>query len=510
MDAVENVADAALVFEEVKYVLDDHEIAAYGALSAPLEFQTFFREIWSRRDPMPAASTNARLIEHFRRLDIAEESYEHFRPRTFFTDPDVNTSLDFGRIYALNHNYNDKGLIYIRHGPPDVRVFTSDEQGAVGMAMEQASGSSGFGATSDPLPVESWRYYGSDGQPELTFHFATRAGGNWRMIAAPMWLQALNDRRDWGNVYAEAFQAVAEGASLEIPRLNMRMQREAQESVDAGLQSDRHSWSRNVEALQIPAMVAAFRGRDRGTVVDVFYAFPTQPIGSHVRSDEPVPVEVGLAVHDSAWTKVVNRRDTKRVRVSAVASDVAAGVIRFGIPPGTYTISMHVRPEDTPLIGGWRSDYDFPDFSTGALTMSDLLLASQVGPAEERSPFTRGELNVIPSFTSRFAPDQPVYVYYEVYNLALDGEDRTRYTTDIELQPLEGRRRGPFGLFGRDDRPVLTLRLEGTGSTISPVEYAEVDMSDVEPGDYRLVVRVNDEVSGITSERVRMLQLVAL
>ncbi|HEX7069658.1 MAG TPA: tetratricopeptide repeat protein, partial [Rhodothermales bacterium] len=228
VDAIATPSDAALVFEEVKYVLNDEEIEDYESLRDAEDFRAFFRMVWARRDPMPAAASNARLVEHFRRLNLAEESYEYFRPRTFFNDPDIHSALAFGRIYTLNHNFNDKGLIFIRHGPPDARIFTSDEEGALNRALSQPMGPSGFDSgprgLMEPLPTESWRYYQSGNSPELTFHFATKAGGNWRLIAAPMWLQALHDRREWGDVYAEAFQAMANGEALEIPRLNMRMQ----------------------------------------------------------------------------------------------------------------------------------------------------------------------------------------------------------------------------------------------------------------------------------------------
>jgi hypothetical protein len=416
-------------------------------------------------------------------------------------------------VYTLNHNFNDKGLIFIRHGPPDARIFTSDEEGALNRALSEPMGPSGFDSgprgLMEPLPTESWRYYQSGDNPELTFHFATKAGGNWRLIAAPMWLQALHDRREWGDLYAEAFQALANGEALEIPRLNMSMQRESQEYVETGLQSDRHSWSDDVVALQLPATIAAFRGDDRSTEVDVYYAFPTSPIAAFVSTTDPVPVEVGLSVHDSSWTRTVNRRDKKLVRPSQTQTDVAAGVMRFTVEPGTYTVSMHVKPENTPLIGGWKGLHDFPDFSAGSFAMSDLVLASTVGPVNDESPFARGNLNVLPSFTRRYTTDQPVYVYYEIYNLTLDSEDHTEYVTEIELRPRDGRRRGPLGLFGRDQRPVLSLRTEGTGTAVSPVEYSEIDMSDVEPGTYNLRVRITDSTSGRAVERTQGLELVA-
>ena len=241
--------------------------------------------------------------------------------------------------------------------------------------------------------------------------------------------------------------------------------------------------------------------------MNVYYAIPTSAIAEYVEGEDPVPVEVGLAVHDSTWNKVVNRRATKLVLPSTAAADVAVGAIAFDLPPNSYTVSMYVKPADTPLIGGWKGEYDFPDFSTGAFMMSDLLLSPRITPPAEGSPFNRGDVNVIPSFTGRFLPEQPVYVYYELYNLGLTN-DRTNYETEIELRPSDPGRGGFLGLFGSGDRPVLTLQTQGGGSVVSPIEYAEIDMSDVDPGEYDLTVRVRDLVSGVTKERSHRLVLV--
>lgn len=510
VDAIESPADAALIFDEIKYVLRDEELRRYDTLSVSESFKRFFRSIWVQRDPMPAAAANARLEEHLRRLDHAELSYEHYRPRTFFNDPDVRTTLDFGRVYVLNHNFNDKGLVFIRHGPPQARIFTGDETGAVGQALGN-TGSTAFDVTtgrrSEPIAVETWRYYASGDQPEMIFHFGTRAGGNWRLMPAPMSLQALHDRRELGAAYAEAFQAVAGGAQLEIPRLQMQMQREAQEYVDLGLETDRHSWSSDVRPLQMPAALFAFRGPDRSTQVDVYYAFPTSQLASYRAEDGFVAVEVGLSVMRDDWTGIVNRRDKKLVRPSLVESDVAVGSFTFEVEPDTYTVSMHVKPEGTPLLGGWKSEYVFSDYASGGLSMSDLLLASSIEPSGGDDPFLRRGLRVVPSFTGHFRTDQPVHVYYELYNLALDGSDNTRYVTTIEIRPASGRARGLLGLFRRGNRPVLSLRTEGSSSVVSPIEYTEIDMSDVEPGSYVLLVRVQDEVASLTVERSQVLEL---
>ena len=67
--------------------------------------QLFFRRFWRSREFMPSEENNARLIEHYRRLNHA---------RRVFDAPMAN-------------GYDDMGKIYIRHGEPDQKIRSMSE-----------------------------------------------------------------------------------------------------------------------------------------------------------------------------------------------------------------------------------------------------------------------------------------------------------------------------------------------------------------------------------------------
>ena len=75
VEGIEDTVDAALVFENVKYVVSEGEMVEYQSLAAPEDFRSFFRKIWVSRNPMPTTEYNTRLAEHFRRLLYAERHY---------------------------------------------------------------------------------------------------------------------------------------------------------------------------------------------------------------------------------------------------------------------------------------------------------------------------------------------------------------------------------------------------------------------------------------------------
>ncbi|MFB3133139.1 MAG: carboxypeptidase-like regulatory domain-containing protein, partial [Rhodothermales bacterium] len=115
MEGIENRLEATLVFDDVKYLVSEKELDAYQALNEPEAYRSYFQAFWARRDPTPAEPINVRLAEHYRRLLLAERDYGHAGLRIWHTNPDNVGDLDFPPAYALNEEFNDKGLIYIRY-----------------------------------------------------------------------------------------------------------------------------------------------------------------------------------------------------------------------------------------------------------------------------------------------------------------------------------------------------------------------------------------------------------
>jgi len=114
------------------------------------DWAVFFRKFWKRRDPDPITPQNERLVEHYRRLRRAEKLYSVFNPYP----SRFNTSRDYHRLITIklgmkptdtgpydhdpdlffNRNrepgLDQRGLLYMRHGPPDeIRLPEPDEYG---------------------------------------------------------------------------------------------------------------------------------------------------------------------------------------------------------------------------------------------------------------------------------------------------------------------------------------------------------------------------------------------
>lgn len=85
--------------EDVVYIIDDAERAAFAKLTTGAERDEFIRQFWQRRNPTPNSSKNPFKDEHYRRIAFANEHL-----RTASGEPGWRT---------------DRGHILILYGPPD-------------------------------------------------------------------------------------------------------------------------------------------------------------------------------------------------------------------------------------------------------------------------------------------------------------------------------------------------------------------------------------------------------
>ena len=126
--------------QEVVYIIEDKECAAFLKLTTDEERDMFIEQFWERRNPHPGSAENAFKEEHYRRMAYATD---HFRT----TRPGWQT---------------DRGHMYIVYGPPD-----EIESHAAGKSY----------------PSEEWRYRHLEGLgANVIFTFIDRTGkGEYRI-----------------------------------------------------------------------------------------------------------------------------------------------------------------------------------------------------------------------------------------------------------------------------------------------------------------------------------------
>ena len=483
VDGIRNRLDAELVFEDAKYLVSETELQEFRRLAEPQACSDFFYKFWISRDPTPAAPNNARLAEHYRRMQIAEKDYVYDGFRTWFNNPDKLGYQKFPPMFYLNDRFNDRGLILLRQGDPDERLMTT------------------------ALTVESWRYRPRPNMPEMIFHFIVDengVGNNWRLTPFIDDPQFWSDRVNWGNTYSRmAFSDV-----MERMALTEEVGRQSHVAVDTGFRFDRHTWDKSVQPLNATAYAAFFKGPDNKSYFDLYYSLPLPSANEVARAGSnksPTLCEHGVTLHDLQWRRVEQRHDqiTQEQIPNLASMPFVVGQYHLAVQPDSYHVAFFVRQPITNRLGGWKDEVRIPRFDESTLAMSSLVLASSITPNTEAGLFTRNGLRIIPVPAKRFARQQPVYVYFEVYNLATDGEGKAsfqvEYTTLLRKEKKSNTKK-VFSILGSKSKPATTLSIEREATGTTATEYLALDLNKAGTGEFRLSVKIKDQISGQKSE----------
>ena len=148
-------------------------------------------------------------------------------------------------------------------------------------------------------------------------------------------------------------------------------------------------------------------------------------------------------------------------------------------------------------MGVFKKSTEVSDYSGDSLLVSDLKLSSFIEKDDGAGQFVRGGFQIAPNPGHLFQRNQPVYVYYEIYNLTVDEVGDTRFETIYEITP-KGRimrdREQPSEI---EDDPIL-LMFEDGGSTPVEKRYAALDTSDLPEGEYAMTMTMRDLATGQT------------
>jgi GWxTD domain-containing protein len=512
-------AGAEVLFDDIKYIISDAELDWYRGLHSLTLKQEFFRSFWQFRNPLPASKLNPRLLEHIRRYLIAEERYEYAGPRAWFSDPDKVHDLVFPRAFALNEEFNDMGLVYLRQGAPDdiarhsYSPFDDDDvKERIAKLLDYFPGRVKpldfrerelFAAEvrdryrgSEKEDYESWLYDPTGDSPQMIFHFQKHhsVGNSWRLTACPDFDPMILKLSGWDRRFEDIY-------NVRQPAMRVMFENdvktESRTLVKHALSTDRQTWDKQVSIIHFPHAIDMFRGGDGGSLLDISYAMPITTL-SHLLPDtmHALPVEIGFSMVNTRNQQSVSELDTVVVEIGKGRTGALVDLIRYTVPPASYAVSMHLRSLTGNILGGWKQELDVEDFSKPGLTMSSVQLL-------RRSP-QQGALEIdgVKVVQSPFATqllNEPFYVYFQIYDLIPDGDGTISYATECRLI-----RAGDHGW--DEGIPIHTKEKVGKERNVS--EFYTIDLEKTKPGRYTLVVGVTDRMRRESISATRLLEVV--
>lgn len=485
----------------------------------------WLRRYWDRRDALAVREPGERVMEHYRRLDYARA---HFR---LPAGPRQYDSWDRVRTGATE--FDDRGVIYIRHGPPTRQAGYESE----GAALMGASGL-------NMLPNVSWQYARPEGDLVFTFRAcATLAPGgrgqalagkpcpeprDYRLVESPLDLfntnpelairtgqlrlqpprldenlplpagfapraaampsvQYLNlgqefallSRSRLSTLYASLLGA----DEYTAPGLASDVREEGKRLVSTGLATDSYEreYPRGLEARV--EVVAAGRVGD-AELVHLTWALRGRSLRYAFRSSRyMLPVRLRAAVTDSAGNvaATLDTLTTYRTNGPVPGDESAVGRAVLRLPPGRYDVRVQLEndPLDAPPGGTRTAPLPVTTAPATGFGLSDVVLGTRsvrlvwAAAAEDSAWFNP---------TGAYVAEEGMELYYEVHGLEAGAE----YQTELTITRRAG---GVGGLFGKKGPAI---RLKFTDRSAGPLTRVtrSVDISRLQAGRYDLQVTV--------------------
>ena len=448
----------------------------------------YLRRFWTERDRADLRASGERLREHYRRL---------FYARRNFQLTSLNRHYDIVERYRSgSRDFDDRGVIYIRHGEPASRASYA----APGLE-----------------PNESWRYDRPEG--DLVFHFVAREDvQDFKLVESlfdvlgfsntialrgrgavedPTATQLMLSREQISPIY----QRLQTAGRIGSGRYQTEERRIGQQSIALGTNTDSYEL-RFASDLKVRDQVLAVGKDSTGRMVQIVYAISGDGL-------EPVTVTRGYLYSVRVRFVALDRQGRVAASVDTTRHFVApepvppgenlVGRIAVPVPAGEFEYRLAVQQGEEAGVVLPRDTVRVGPTSSSALSLSDLVLGSHnANLSWRRSPADTVLFNPLQTFKR----SDEMQLYYEV--------DGLRPGRPYSVRLAVKKQGGGGGLFKKifgGGGAALTLEFGAQANATMEPAHRGLQLERLKPGNYVLEVTVTDE-DGRRDQRLRPFQVV--
>ena len=481
---------------DVKWIITDEESKVFKSLQNDEERDNFIEAFWYRRDPTPDTLENEFKEEHYRRMAYANE---HFAA-------------------GIPGWKSDRGRIYIMYGPAD-EIESHPSGGSYQRPMEE-----GGGETST-FPFEDWRYrYLEDIGQEVIIEFVdTCMCGDYHMTMDRSEKDALLNTPNAGLTLYEQMGMASKadrfsGGGLErlgtgpfssqnqtkqFDRLEQFYKLQKPPAVKFKDLEEVVSHKINVNMMPFDVRTDFVRVTSDTVLVPVTVQVKNRDI-TFVNKDGVQRGTVNIFIRVTTLTGKIVQTDENTVQVDVPAELLPkvtenSSVYWKALPlrPNLYRIDVAVKDLNGDRSGLWSNRLQVPSYDDDRLSSSSLIVADIMSPVSTKEigagQFVIGNTKVRPRVGSAngkpviFKRNQKVYFWMQVYNLGTDDKTHKPSAT-VEYNVINA---------ATNKAVIHTVEsTEQMGNIGDQVTLEKpLSASSLEPGVYRIQIKVNDNIS---------------
>ena len=491
-------------FNDLVMIATDQECETYLRIP-PDSAAEFLGGFWLGRDHRMGMEPGVRLAHHYHRLSVADSLF-----RVPFSSRNPSLSPDAAYFPEVHVPYDDRGIVYIRHGPPHKTLSYLD---------------------GEVEPNETWIYYRAP--DDLVLHFVALHGGREYQLVHSL-DAAVRGGRNFdtdsdGNILpgnsreavkAETIRQLYSsrteiGSGLYFRLANRpgdsftRMEEYQENYLDIyqalNSESVRSGHRENLKSFYD---LVDFRGSGDGKSVLEFYAGVPGNRISYIQSSQHFNYDIAyqLRVYDSRWRQVGQFEKVESfeslINPHELVDRLVVGLGRVSLEPGNYY--YFVKIQNGEAVGLYNGELNVASYAGDSLQSSEIIAADNIFTAvADSGKFNRYNLQVYPNPSRIFHPAEKMFAYQELYNLRPGEDGNVSYRVTYTLTSLK-KDRNVFGkvfdsfrwLFGQGKgREQVVLTVEKNKAPLAKdlvLEDVAIDISANPDGLYELTIRVED------------------
>lgn len=482
-DGSQSYYEGAAIDDSVAVAGYRSDLAAIASDSVLNEFDrmegprraAYLRRFWGERDQVELRSEGERLREHYRRLFYARKNF-------YLTS--LSRHYDIVERYRSgSRDFDDRGVIYIRHGEPTSRATYA----APGLD-----------------PNESWRYSRPEG--DLIFHFMAREdvqdfklveslfdvlgfsnaialrGGLAGAGGDPVAQELLLSRERLAPIYGRLQSA----GRIATGRYQTEERQVGQASIALGTTTDSYEL-RFPEDLKVRTQVLAVGRDSTGSQVQITYAIAGSSLGPMtVTQGYLYSVRVRFVATDRQG-RVAASLDTTRHFVAPAPvpeTEHLVGRVSLPVPPGRFQYRLAIQQGEESGIVLPRDTVRVGQPTSAALALSDLVAGSRNANLYWRR---NGRDTVMFNPLRTFRRNEAMELYYEVEGMAQDAP----YTVRVAVR-RQGGGGGVFRKIFGGGGAAISLKFEERGTFPVATTHRSLKLDRLKPGQYTLELEVED------------------
>jgi hypothetical protein len=158
-------------------------------------------------------------------------------------------------------------------------------------------------------------------------------------------------------------------------------------------------------------------------------------------------------------------------------------------------MAVTMEEEHTSRCASYRTDIVCEDFES-KLAVSDVLFARSIEQIHRDSPFNRGALEVVPHPARAYRKGASIPLYFEIYNMSVDGRNTASYSVEYRIVPREPPKRGLLD-FARNPKAPIDITSSFRSSCNGPhdVVHIKLESDNLWEGAFDFHVKIIDELA---------------